>query len=144
MADAGVSVVSLSLDSPTHVSFSPSGHTLVAYFPPRIAPSDPGALRDISAASAPTLEQLANGPGPSQLPMMATFGRLCIWCRGPSGAVNDWDLRQALIVAPRLASDPTAGTDPSQGTHDVGQMLEGGVKEIVWLNAPRKVSARHL
>lgn len=70
------------------VSFSPSGHTLVAYFPP-----------------CPALARGADVP----------LGRLCIWSRGQSGAQNDWVLVQQLVSNTACLATSSSSHDATFG-----------------------------
>ncbi|CAD6893602.1 unnamed protein product [Tilletia laevis] len=106
--------------SPTLISFSPSGRTLVAYFP-----ASAFAKRMTAAATAS-----ASALGPS-----AGKGRLCIWTQSSSRALNDWNLRQIVFVEDEeeeeervgLLEEGEGGTEGQQGPGQQRQAPPGFV-----------------
>ncbi|KAL9938168.1 hypothetical protein V8E36_002791 [Tilletia maclaganii] len=161
--------------APTLVSFSPSGRTLVAYFPSsplarRIATAtragelamaaqvhaqvhaqassaagatgaDPNLLGQPPSRGGPTApgigptpilgttpgqtsivahtnpDPVPAPPDPSKVPTSlapsAGKGRLCIWTQGPSLALNDWILRQVILVEDANDEPPGGREEPS-------------------------------
>ena len=110
---------------PTHVSFSPCGHTIAAYFPALRPVSGARPMSRVSSAqdasgtpggptSLPTLEQLA-GAGPAASPSAggsAVLGQIHIWTYDGS-----WSLQQSIV----------AHASEADG------MLCGDVATICWL-----------
>ncbi|WFD33596.1 hypothetical protein MCUN1_000409 [Malassezia cuniculi] len=118
-------------DVPTHVSFSPCGHTICAYFPvaqPVLVsrplsrlPSAQDASGTPGASALPSLEQLAGaGATPSSTVMSFStpqLGQLCVW----SYVGASWTLQQCVA----------AHASETEGA------IYGDVADICWLGAWR-------
>ncbi|PKI84919.1 hypothetical protein MVES_001074 [Malassezia vespertilionis] len=131
----GASSAPETLGAPTHISFSPCGYTLLAYFPAlHPAPHQPNSLLlpCSTALQTPIMDQLHRSipelPSTSTADGTVPFlpwnqGVLCVWTRAPQLPKTQWDLRQTLSVSMNPLFAPN---------------LLGDIASVTWLGGPRQ------
>lgn len=129
---------------PRHISFSPCGYYLCAYFPVSRRPtapskaspeatnglsqeplSQPGTTATALDATLALPQTAApTSPSPPETSTTCPSAKFCIWSRAETGSLNDWKLVQTLSVKPaarRTGSAASAKPDNVLKVNERGQ-----------------------